>query len=174
MATERLLMRHIREILRLKWTLRRSHRETARSLGISAGAVASVVTRAHATGLTWDRVGALSDDALERTLYGPKLALTVARPGQLRDLSKRDLAILSEGAVDLGPIVGYTRADLVRSVVAYLRHRGHWEDAARDLDIHHNTLRHRIGTASRVMGADLNDPDVASRLWLALRAAGLA
>ena len=38
MATERLLMRHIREILRLKWTLQRSHRETARSLGISAGA----------------------------------------------------------------------------------------------------------------------------------------
>ncbi len=81
MATERLLMRHIREILRLKWTLRRSHRETARSLGISTGAVASVVTRAKATGLTWDTVGALSDDALERTLYGPKLALTVARPG---------------------------------------------------------------------------------------------
>ena len=48
MATERLLMRHIREILRLKWTLRRSHRETARSLEISAGAVASVVTRAKA------------------------------------------------------------------------------------------------------------------------------
>ena len=51
MATERLLMRHIREILRLKWTLRRSHRETARSLGISTGTVASVVTRAKATGL---------------------------------------------------------------------------------------------------------------------------
>ena len=81
MATERLLMRHIREILRLKWTLRRSHRETARSLGISAGAVASVVTRAKAMALTWDTVGAISDDALERTLYGPKLALTVARPG---------------------------------------------------------------------------------------------
>jgi len=81
MATERLLMRHIREILRLKWTLRRSHRDTARSLGISAGAVASVVTRAKAMALTWDTVGALSDDALERSLYGPKLALTVARPG---------------------------------------------------------------------------------------------
>jgi transposase len=81
MATERLPMRNIREILRLKWTLRRSHRETARSLGISAGAVASVVTRANAMGLTWDTIGALSDDALERTLYGPKLALTVARPG---------------------------------------------------------------------------------------------
>jgi len=46
MATERLPMRTIREILRLKWLLHRSHRETARSLGISAGAVASVVTRA--------------------------------------------------------------------------------------------------------------------------------
>lgn len=63
MATERLPMRHIREILRLKWTLHRSHRETARSLGISAGAVASVVSRATAL------------------LYGPRLALTVARPG---------------------------------------------------------------------------------------------
>lgn len=80
MATERLPMRHIREILRLKWTLRRSHRETARSLGISAGAVASVVTRATAQALTWETVATLSDDALERRLYGPKLALTVARP----------------------------------------------------------------------------------------------
>jgi len=80
MATERLLMRHIRDVLRLKWTLQRSHRETARSLGISAGAVASVVTRARATGLTWEAVGLLSDAALERTLYGPTLAQTVVRP----------------------------------------------------------------------------------------------
>lgn len=80
MATERLPMRNIREILRLKWTLRRSHRETARSLGISARSVASVVTRAKAMALTWDTVLTLSDDALERTLYGPRLALTVARP----------------------------------------------------------------------------------------------
>lgn len=57
MATERLLMLHIREILRLKCTLHRSHRDTARSLGISAGAVASVVTRAKAMALTWDAVG---------------------------------------------------------------------------------------------------------------------
>jgi hypothetical protein len=51
MATERLPMRHIREILRLKWTLHRSHRDTARSLGISPG-VASVISRARAIGLT--------------------------------------------------------------------------------------------------------------------------
>ena len=61
MATERLLMRNIREILRLKWTLRRSHRETARSLGISAGAVASVVIRAKAMALQLPAI--LRDDS---------------------------------------------------------------------------------------------------------------
>jgi purine catabolism regulator len=101
-------------------------------------------------------------------------ALTVVQPGQLRDLASRDQGLLGVDSVDLGPILDYSRADLVPSVVAYLRHRGHWEDAARDLGIHRNTLRHRIGTAGRVLDADLNDPDVASRLWLALRAAGLA
>src|SRR5215210_1951135 len=70
MPTERVPMRKIREILRLKWVAQRSHRETARSLGVSPGTVASAVGRATATGLTWDAVEALSDDALERVLYG--------------------------------------------------------------------------------------------------------
>ena len=39
MATERLSMRQIREILRQKWTLGRSHRAIAESLGISSGTV---------------------------------------------------------------------------------------------------------------------------------------
>ena len=39
MATERLSMRSIREVLRQKWVLKKSHREVAHSLGISAGAV---------------------------------------------------------------------------------------------------------------------------------------
>ena len=80
MATERLPMRHIREILRLKWRLQRSHRETARSLGISPGAVASVISRATGIGLTWDALEGLSDDALEQRLYGPKVTGRAARP----------------------------------------------------------------------------------------------
>jgi transposase len=71
MATERVPMQKIREILRLKWVARRSHRDAARSLGVSAGTVAAAVGRARAAALTWDAVEALSDDALERTLYGP-------------------------------------------------------------------------------------------------------
>ena len=79
MATERLPMRQIREILRLKWTLQRSHRETARSVGVSAGGVASVVSRATHKGLTWEAVTGLTDDQLEETLWGPKLPLSAAR-----------------------------------------------------------------------------------------------
>jgi transposase len=80
MATERLPMRHIREILRLKWRLNRSHRDTARSLGISAGVVASVLSRARLLGLTWDTVEALTDEALEQRLYGPKIPARTGRP----------------------------------------------------------------------------------------------
>jgi hypothetical protein len=47
MATERLSMRKIREILRLKWVLGKSHRDAARSLGVSPATVAGVVSRAR-------------------------------------------------------------------------------------------------------------------------------
>src|SRR5260221_14780432 len=82
MATERVPMQKIREILRLKWVAQRSHREVARSLGVSPGAVAAAVGRARATALTWAAVEALSADALERTLDGPRPAeVDGARPG---------------------------------------------------------------------------------------------
>jgi transposase len=71
MATERLSMRQIREILRQKWGLGRSHREVAQSLGISNGTVGTTVLRAHAAGLDWAQVDALTDEVLEARVYGP-------------------------------------------------------------------------------------------------------
>src|SRR5262245_4658411 len=65
MATERLSMRQIREILRQKWALRLSHRAVARSLRVGLGTISSVTSRAHAAGLDWAQVQALADDALE-------------------------------------------------------------------------------------------------------------
>lgn len=59
--------------------------------------------------------------------------------------------------------------DLVSTVAAYLRHRGHWENVARELSLHRNSVRHRIGIAQSLLGVDLNDPDVFAPLWLALR-----
>lgn len=69
-------------------------------------------------------------------------------------------------------LAAYPRADLTGTVTAYLRHRGHWEEAARELGVHRNSLRHRISVAGSLLGVDLNDPDVAAHLWLALRRQG--
>ncbi|MFD1214290.1 helix-turn-helix domain-containing protein, partial [Arthrobacter sp. GCM10027362] len=70
-------------------------------------------------------------------------------------------------------LAGYRRADLLGTVAAYLRYRGHWEDAARELQVHRNSLRHRMAVAERLAGISLDDPDTAAHLWLALRRRGL-
>src|SRR5580704_16107174 len=72
MATTRLLMRHLREILRQKYELKRSHRQVAGSLGVSPGTVAGAASRAATVGLDWTQVQALSDETLEEMLYGPR------------------------------------------------------------------------------------------------------
>ena len=51
MATPRLTMKNIREILRQKWVLKRSHREVALSTGYSLGAVSATLKRAAEAGL---------------------------------------------------------------------------------------------------------------------------
>ncbi|GAA5076079.1 purine catabolism regulator [Thermocatellispora tengchongensis] len=112
--------------------------------------------------------------ARDLALHMPALRSALARTpeGRVRDLAADADPVAAAPALE--PLLAYTRADLVGAVVAYLRHRGQWEGAAKELAVHRNTLRHRIGTAARVLGADLDDPDVASSLWLALRARGLA
>lgn len=73
MATERLPMRKIREILRLRWALGLSVRRTARSLGVSTGVVSTMSSRAKAAGLDWERLEAMGDEELERLLYGERV-----------------------------------------------------------------------------------------------------
>jgi transposase len=70
MATERLEMRKIRDILRLRWQLGLTIREVARSLEVSVGAVQNTVYRATAAGLNWEAAEAADEVTLERRLYG--------------------------------------------------------------------------------------------------------
>jgi transposase len=79
MATERLHMQHLREILRQKLVLQRSHREVARSLGISPSTVAGVSADARSLGLDTAAVEALTDAELETKFY-PKSPATCRRP----------------------------------------------------------------------------------------------
>lgn len=65
-------MRDLREILRQKLQLGRSHRKTAEAVRISAGSVASACIRAKALGLDWEAVEKLDDEQLETRMYGPR------------------------------------------------------------------------------------------------------
>jgi len=77
---ERLAMSKTREMLRLRWALGRSVRETSRAMGVSAGAVSTTESRARKAGLDWVAVEAADDGQLERRLYGgPKHARGPAR-----------------------------------------------------------------------------------------------
>jgi transposase len=80
MAAKRLLMRKIREILRLKHDLGRSHRHIAAQLGISVGSVSEVARRAGGAGLGWPLPADLDDAELERRLYGQSTAAPGRRP----------------------------------------------------------------------------------------------
>lgn len=86
MATERLSMHKTREILRQKWVLGRSHREVARSLGVSFGAVATVMGRTKLAGLeSFDEAERLGDPELEKRLYGARPEPQAARERPLPD-----------------------------------------------------------------------------------------
>ena len=93
----------------------------------------------------------------------------------VRALEAGQIVEVPAGALDpraqgwVAALRGYQRADLIGTVRAYLRHRGQWEGAARELGIHRNSLRHRMGIAAELLQADPDDPDVAANLWLALR-----
>jgi PucR family transcriptional regulator, purine catabolism regulatory protein len=106
--------------------------------------------------------------------------------GRVRQGLLDRLAALPDGRLDLaddGPadveqrldrLVADARPGVVESLAAYLRHRGQWEAAARSLGLHRNTLRYRVAAVRDTWGLDLDDPDVAARLWLLLRERALA
>jgi transposase len=62
-------MQHAREILRQKLALGRSHREVAKSLGVSPSTVATVFADARSLGLDAAAIEALTDAELEARLY---------------------------------------------------------------------------------------------------------
>jgi transposase len=62
-------MSNIREILRLRWELKRSVREAASSVGVSTGVVSQTTQRAAHAKLSWAEVEGMDDGELEAALY---------------------------------------------------------------------------------------------------------
>jgi transposase len=69
MAATRLLMRRLRELLRLKYEAGLAHRVVARACGIGLGTVTTYLQRATAAGLQWPLPEDLDDAALEARLF---------------------------------------------------------------------------------------------------------
>ncbi|MFZ4703197.1 MAG: IS21 family transposase, partial [Candidatus Methylumidiphilus sp.] len=76
---ERLSMRMIREVLRLKFDCGLSDRQIAKSVGVSRGSIGNYVYRFHGSGLVWPLSAALGDADLESCLFPPLAAVPVDR-----------------------------------------------------------------------------------------------
>src|SRR6201987_708149 len=75
MPAERLSMRQIREVLRLRYASKLPQRSIAKSLGLSQGAVSGYLSRARAAGVVWPLPEDLDDVQLEALLFPPPPAL---------------------------------------------------------------------------------------------------
>ncbi len=71
MPGERLSMRKIRDVLRLRFGQRLSQRAIGSSVGLSIGAINSYLSRARLAGLGWPLPEGFSDEQLEALLYPP-------------------------------------------------------------------------------------------------------
>ena len=71
MPAERLSMRKVREVLRLKYACGASERVIARSVGIGRTAIGEYIRRAAVIGITWPVPEEFDDAALERKLFAP-------------------------------------------------------------------------------------------------------
>jgi transposase len=87
MTAERLTMRQIREVLRLKWALGYSDRQTASACGVSRPAIKSYLRRARAAGLQWPLPEGLDDPALEQRLFPPAVRDEAPRQRPLPDVA---------------------------------------------------------------------------------------
>jgi purine catabolism regulator len=93
-------------------------------------------------------------------------------PGQVVDRSADVHA--SRAADQVARLAAYPSSDLAAAVGAYLAHQRRWDAAAQSLGVHRNTLRQRLARAVEVADLDLDDPDQASHLWIALSDRGFA
>ena len=101
MPAERLPMRKIREILRLRWDCRLANRQIARSCGIARSTVGEYVRRAEAAGLSWPLPEHLTEAGIEQMLFPLPPAIPAAeRPVPQWSEVRQELA--SKKSVTLG------------------------------------------------------------------------
>ena len=103
MPAERLPMRKLHELLRLRLANGLTQRAIARSLGLSQGAVCDYLGRVRRAGLSWPAVSSLDDAELERLLFRLRRQ---SLPNSVRSRTGRWSIASPAAACDAGPSVG--------------------------------------------------------------------
>jgi DNA-binding transcriptional regulator LsrR (DeoR family) len=96
MPMPRVIMKKIREILRLKYEAQLSNRDIARILKISAGAVSNYTSPFKHRGIGWDQIHIMTDNDLEQLLF-PTKRLSSRRELQQPDFPKIHQELKSKG-----------------------------------------------------------------------------
>lgn len=92
MTRERIPMRTIKEVLRLKWSCGQGRRAIAKSCGIAKSTVIEYLRRAEKAGLSWPLPAELDDAALEHLLFPPVILSDSPRPLPVWEEVHRELA----------------------------------------------------------------------------------
>jgi hypothetical protein len=174
MPAERLSMRKVREVLRLKYACGASDRVIARSVGIGRTAVGEYIRRAAVVGITWPVPAELDDTALERKLFAPAGYNPAAReaaaglePCPCRAAAARRDAGAAVGGVS-GRRAGRLRLQPVLRPVRGMAPRDHRDDAANPRGgreaVRGFCRRHRAGVSMRSPARHAR-PRSSSRFW---------
>jgi transposase len=124
---QRIAMRRIREVLRLKDECALTYSQIARALGISKGSVANYLTTAEAAGLTHQEATALDDAALARRLHPQRgVVAKFAAPDFAlvhRELKRKGvtLQLLWEEYRDAAQGVPYSRSRFCERYLQFVR-----------------------------------------------------
>jgi len=92
MTRERMPMRTIKEVLRLKWSCGLGRRAIAKSCGIAKSTIIEYLRRAEKAGLSWPLPAELDDAALEHLLFPPVILSEAPRPLPVWEDVHRELA----------------------------------------------------------------------------------
>ncbi len=130
MPQQRMDIRMIKDILRLKYSAALSHEAIARSLGISKGAVAKYLGLAGAAGLDWATVAELDEVGLERRLLGRSLAETQVVEA---DFGRVHIELRRKGVTLMLLWQEYRAANEGRRTWAYTQFCGHYKAFAQTL-----------------------------------------
>lgn len=147
--------------------------DTADPRGVAAGLAATGEQVGVSEPHRWPDLPAAAGEA-RRALATARI--TGRPPGQ-------DTGELLGGAVDPGAAAGYaqaalapvlatgtaTGAELLATLRTWLEQHGSWDRTAATLGVHRNTVRNRMARVTRLLGRDLDDPDVRWQLLFALR-----